>query len=191
MTGKRPNFSTVEPAESCPRDFFPSGPVRYHTGMPFENSLALRVVRKHRDGVTVDFPLRAEFLNGNGVLHGGVIAAIADEAAWHALVHAHQGHREMTTTELKVNYLRPMAGKKVVARVYVLRAGKTLSVDAGGSVWMRNGGSPPSPSLPTCCSRPSEPRLFYRQHHRLLDDRRLVRRQNRTRDSGPALSAAP
>jgi uncharacterized protein (TIGR00369 family) len=104
------------------------GTVRYHTGMAFENSLALRVVRKHRDGVTVDFPLREEFLNGNGVLHGGVIAAIADEAAWHGLVHAHQGHREMTTTELKVNYLRPMAGKKVVARVYVLRAGKKLSV---------------------------------------------------------------
>ena len=96
--------------------------------MAFENSLALRVVRKHRDGVTVDFPLREEFLNGYGVLHGGVIAAIADEAAWHGLVHAHQGHREMTTTELKVNYLRPMAGKKVVARVYVLRAGKKLSV---------------------------------------------------------------
>jgi len=34
----------------------------------------------------------------------------------------------MTTTELKVNYLRPVAGKKVVARVYVLRAGKKLSV---------------------------------------------------------------
>jgi len=104
------------------------GPVRYHTGMPFENSLQLRVVRKHRDGVTVSFPLEPGFLNGNGVLHGGVIAAIADEAAWHALVHAHQGHREMTTTELKVNYLRPIAGKNVLARACVLRAGKTLSV---------------------------------------------------------------
>jgi uncharacterized protein (TIGR00369 family) len=96
--------------------------------MAFENSLALRLIRKHRDGVTVDFALRTEFLNGNGVLHGGVIAAVADEAAWHALVHAHQGRREMTTTELKVNYLRPIAGKRVIARVYVLRAGKTLSV---------------------------------------------------------------
>lgn len=96
--------------------------------MAFEHNLALREVRKHADGVTVEFPLRDEFLNGTGVLHGGVTAAIADEAAWHALVHAHNGHREMTTTELKVNYLRPMAGKKVIARAYVLRAGKTLSV---------------------------------------------------------------
>ena len=96
--------------------------------MAFEHSLALREVRKHRDGVTVDFPLRDEFLNGTGVLHGGVIAAIADEAAWHALIHQQKGHRDMTTTELKVNYLRPVAGKKVRARAYVLRFGKTLGV---------------------------------------------------------------
>jgi len=102
--------------------------LRYHTQMAFEHSLALRVVRKHRDGVTVQFPLESAFLNTNGVLHGGVIASIADEAAWHALIHAHQAHRNMTTTELKVNYLRPMAGDKVLARAYVLRAGKTLGV---------------------------------------------------------------
>ena len=96
--------------------------------MAFEHNLSVRVVRKHRDGVTVECPLRDELLNSNGVLHGGVTAAIADEAAWHALIHQHKGHREMTTTELKVNYLRPIAGRKVHGRAYVLRAGKTLGV---------------------------------------------------------------
>jgi uncharacterized protein (TIGR00369 family) len=96
--------------------------------MAFEHNLALRVVRVHKDGVTVEFPLKEEFLNGNGVLHGGVVASIADEAAWHALIHGHQVKPSMTTTELKVNYLRPFTGKKVIARAYVLRAGKTLSV---------------------------------------------------------------
>ena len=102
--------------------------VGYHSGMAFEHSIGLRVVRAHRDGVTVAFPLREEFLNSNGVLHGGVIAAIADEAAWHALTHGSERPPNMTTTELKVNYLRPFTGKKVTARAYVLRAGKTLSV---------------------------------------------------------------
>ena len=96
--------------------------------MAYEHSLAIKVVRKHRDGVTVECPLREELLNSNGVLHGGVTASIADEAAWHALLHEYKGHTEMTTTELKVNYLRPMTGKKVLARAYVLRAGKTLGV---------------------------------------------------------------
>lgn len=96
--------------------------------MAFEHSLQIRVARKHRDGVTIECPLRDELLNNTGVLHGGVTAAIADEAAWHALIHHHREERPMTTTELKVNYLRPIAGKKVIARAYILRAGKTLGV---------------------------------------------------------------
>lgn len=96
--------------------------------MAFEHSLAIRVVRKHADGVTCEFSLRDEFLNSNGVLHGGVIASIADEAAWHAMIHAYEGDRPATTSELKINYLRPFGGKKMTARAYALRAGKTLFV---------------------------------------------------------------
>ncbi len=33
-----------------------------------------------------------------------------------------------TTTELKVNYLRPITGEKCIARAYLVRAGKTLCV---------------------------------------------------------------
>ncbi len=96
--------------------------------MAFEHSLDIRVIRKHRDGVTIQCPLREEFLNSTGVMHGGVIASVADEAAWHAMIHAYKGERPATTTELKVNYLRPIAGNKVVARAYALRAGKMLFV---------------------------------------------------------------
>jgi len=67
-------------------------------------------------------------MNSQGVLHGGLIASVADEAAWHALIHTYKGRRNCTTTELKVNYLRPIVGSKVVARAYVLRAGKLLCV---------------------------------------------------------------
>ena len=86
------------------------------------------MVRKHRDGVTVEVRLEPGLLNSHGVLHGGVAASIADEAAWHAM-HSHFGkHRRSTTTELKVNYLRPIVGNKVVARAYLVRAGRTLCV---------------------------------------------------------------
>jgi uncharacterized protein (TIGR00369 family) len=95
--------------------------------LAFENDLGLKVTRKHKDGVTVEMPLRNELLNGQGVLHGGVAASVADEAAWHALI-SHYGDRAATTTELKVNYLRPITGKKVIARAYQLKAGSTLCV---------------------------------------------------------------
>ena len=96
--------------------------------MAFEDDIRVEVVRKHRDGVTVACKLIDKLMNSAGVLHGGAIATIADEAAWHAMVHAYKSKRPMTTTELKINYLRPVAGKKMTARAYMLRAGKTLGV---------------------------------------------------------------
>ena len=97
--------------------------------MPFEHHLNLRVARKHADGVTLHFRLAPEYLNSSGNLHGGITASIADEAAWHALEnHWGYGAKKSTTTELKVNYLRPIVGKKVIARAHLVRAGKTLCV---------------------------------------------------------------
>ena len=96
--------------------------------MAFEDTLAIRVLRKHKDGVTIACPLRPDYVNSQGVLHGGIIASIADEAAWHAMLHAYKGQRNATTSELKINYLRPIAVSKVIARAYALRAGKTLFV---------------------------------------------------------------
>ena len=96
--------------------------------MPFENTLALRVVRRHKDGITLECPMREEFLNSVGILHGGIIASIADEAAWWAMENHFGKHVPTTTTELKVNYLRPIVGKKAFARAYLVRAGKKLCV---------------------------------------------------------------
>jgi uncharacterized protein (TIGR00369 family) len=97
--------------------------------MSFEHQLNLRLAAKHDDGVTMHFDLLPEYLNSHGVLHGGVTASIADEAAWHAMENKFgYGQRNSTTTELKVNYLRPLGGKTVIARAYLVRAGKTLCV---------------------------------------------------------------
>jgi uncharacterized protein (TIGR00369 family) len=97
--------------------------------MSFENNLNLRLLRKHKDGATLQFTLLPQYLNNQGVMHGGITASLADEAAWHAIEnHFGYGKRKSTTTELKVNYLRPIAGKKVIARAYLVRAGATLCV---------------------------------------------------------------
>lgn len=96
--------------------------------MAFEDDLKLTPVRKHKDGVTCSCLVRPELLNSNGVVHGGVIASIADEAAWHAILSVLGTGKSMTTSELKVNYLRPIGGKRATARGYVLKLGKRLAV---------------------------------------------------------------
>jgi uncharacterized protein (TIGR00369 family) len=101
----------------------------YPDRIAFENTLGLRMVKRHKDGVTLECPIRPDILNGVGVMHGGVLASIADEVAWHVILDAlGTKDRNMTTSELKVNYLRPIAGKKVIARGYVVKMGRTLCV---------------------------------------------------------------
>ena len=95
----------------------------------FESGLQISVTRKHKDGATCTLAIHEELLNGTGVLHGGVIASIADEVAWWAILTVlGREDGKMTTTELKVNYLRPIVGKKVTARGFVLKLGRMLAV---------------------------------------------------------------
>jgi acyl-CoA thioesterase len=90
----------------------------------FNHYLGIRILRKHSNGVTVGCTMRQELMNFAGVLHGGVIATLADVAVGQSLML--RGHKT-TTVELKINYLRPITGSKVTARSHVLRIGKTLS----------------------------------------------------------------
>jgi uncharacterized protein (TIGR00369 family) len=94
----------------------------------FEDHLRVRVSSRRRGGITCECLLRPDLKNGAGILHGGVSAAIADEAAWHLLVHLYGKDRPCTTTDLKINYLRPINGRKVAARAEAVRAGKTFLV---------------------------------------------------------------
>ena len=48
--------------------------------MHFHELLALRLVEEHDDGVTVELPLREDFANSDGYLHGGVTAALRSPA---------------------------------------------------------------------------------------------------------------
>ncbi len=96
--------------------------------MPFNKLLGIRVVRIHADGVTLHCSVRDELKNIAGVLHGGVAAAMADAAVGISLASHFGGRRPCTTTELKINYLRPVAEGKMIARAHLLRVGKNLCV---------------------------------------------------------------
>lgn len=96
--------------------------------MAFEHKLPLRVTRRRKDGVTLVCTIHEDLLNETGTMHGGVIASIADEAVWHAINHHFGRKLPSTTTELKVNFLRPIRGRHVTARSVLVRAGRTLCV---------------------------------------------------------------
>ena len=64
----------------------------------------------------------------HGVVHGGIIAALADTTAAIAAYTAVPLGVELATLELKINYLEPVRGGRVKADAHVLRAGRNFIV---------------------------------------------------------------
>lgn len=95
--------------------------------MPFQKFLGIRFIKKLEDGALVELRLRDEHLNKDGVIHGGVTAALADSALGMAIA----GHRDgarMTTVEMKVNFLRPAKSGTLRARAKFVKNGRRLVV---------------------------------------------------------------
>jgi acyl-CoA thioesterase len=94
--------------------------------IPFNAHVGLKLVRLHKDGVTIECAIRPELLNGSGVLHGGVTATLADVAVGMALARHLGRPRSATTVEMKINYLRPVAHGKITARSHLVKVGSRL-----------------------------------------------------------------
>jgi uncharacterized protein (TIGR00369 family) len=64
----------------------------------------------------------------HGVVHGGILAALADTTAAIAAYTVVPRGVEIATLELKINYLEPVPGGRVKADARVLRAGRNFIV---------------------------------------------------------------
>jgi acyl-CoA thioesterase len=101
---------------------------RLMTTTSFNATLGFKVVRVWKDGITMEVQVRPELTNIFGSLHGGVTATLVDAAAGVALFGQLGGLRQITTVELKLNYLNPAGHGKVRARSRIIKLGKTLAV---------------------------------------------------------------
>jgi len=66
-----------------------------------------------------------------GLLHGGVLASLADVACGYAALSMMPADREVLTVEFKVHFLKPAKTATLVAVGQVLQAGRTLTVCEG------------------------------------------------------------
>ncbi len=64
----------------------------------------------------------------HGVVHGGILAALADTTAAIAAYTVIPRGMELATLELKINYLEPVPGGRVKADAKVLRSGRNFIV---------------------------------------------------------------
>ena len=66
-------------------------------------------------------------LNADGIVHGGVLPAIADGAMGNALRTLHGAAAQVLTAEVHLHYLRPVSGGALLAEGRVVQSGRRLS----------------------------------------------------------------
>src|ERR1700730_1924706 len=82
----------------------------------------------HPGRATFRLDVRPRHKQIHGVVHGGILAALADTAAAIAAYTAVPKGTEIVTVELKINYLEPVPGGRIKADARVLRAGRNFVV---------------------------------------------------------------
>ena len=67
----------------------------------------------------------------HGLLHGGVVASLADVACGYAALSVMPADREVLTVEFKIHFLKPAKTDRVIAVGQVVQSGRTLTVCEG------------------------------------------------------------
>lgn len=78
--------------------------------------------------VEIAVPHQEDLVRGSGIFYGGVLSALADTAAYFSAATLHDANAYFLTVELKINYLNPAIGDKIIATGEVVKNGKTLII---------------------------------------------------------------
>ena len=93
---------------------------------PYVNFLGITFTEIEEGRVVARMPLREEQRQYSGVIHGGVLAALADTIAGYAAYTVTPLGSEVLTAELKTSFLRGAWGNELVAIGTVIKAGRKL-----------------------------------------------------------------
>ena len=92
---------------------------------PFSVLLGTEVTQMEQGAVTLELPIRDDLKQQYGFAHGGVVSYLADNALTYAAGTV-MGH--VLTLEMKINYMRPAVGDRLIARAEILSHGKRQAV---------------------------------------------------------------
>ena len=99
-----------------------------HSKIPFWVTIGMEVVDAKSGWARVRVGFSQRLINGNGVLHGGVVFSAADAATAVAL-HSLLGDGErMATTEFKINFIKPVPALDIIAEALILHRGRHTAV---------------------------------------------------------------
>jgi uncharacterized protein (TIGR00369 family) len=98
------------------------------TAKGFTRAAGFRVTSVEPGSAEVCLSRREDLLQFMGHFHGGVITALADQAAGIAVTSSLPAGRIGVTVEIKVNFLTPADGSELVARAKILKMTGSIGV---------------------------------------------------------------
>ena len=93
---------------------------------PFANHFDLEVVTALPGRSVLRFPYKREFTQYQGAVQGGIVLAYADAAMAVAIAGLIAEGRDFVTTDLNVQYVRPVTSGPVIARGEIVHQGNAL-----------------------------------------------------------------
>jgi 1,4-dihydroxy-2-naphthoyl-CoA hydrolase len=106
-----------------------AGTQLFHTTMPFTEKLGIEVLEHGREVVRSRLAWQEDLCTLGGLMHGGVLMALADStAAVCAFLNLPEGKQGTTTVESKTNFLRALRSGYALATARPLHAGRTFIV---------------------------------------------------------------
>lgn len=98
---------------------------------PLFRFLGVNVVKIEPDETILHLPFRQDFIQGGGVVAGGVIATLADETMAHLVLANLRNGQKTATIEMNVRFLRPVFSGDIRAVATVVhRGGSVISTQA-------------------------------------------------------------
>jgi|GEM_PF-409002 len=95
----------------------------------FYQLLGMQLRELREGGATFSLPVSSRFFNAGGMVHGGVLASLADASMAAALATVIDLDREtMATVEMKINYMYPVTGGELRSEGKVVQRGRSIAV---------------------------------------------------------------
>ncbi|MGO8760963.1 MAG: PaaI family thioesterase [Desulfobaccales bacterium] len=95
---------------------------------PFIKFVGIQVPQLGRGYARFLLPFKPDLANSIGLLQGGVIAALADEAVAFALYSLVPPGETFNTVEMKINFLGAVKDGDVIAEAHIAKRGRTISL---------------------------------------------------------------
>jgi uncharacterized protein (TIGR00369 family) len=94
---------------------------------PYYQAMGMSIAEASEGRVMIRVELQTSQLNAYGIVHGGVLPAIADGAMGNALRTLYGASAQVLTAEVQLHYLRRVAGGALLADGRVVQSGRRLS----------------------------------------------------------------